>query len=177
MPNPPPIVQQAWRIAIPRHPIPLTAGGSVIQELLPPGPNTVQQDPGLYPPPNSIPINVSLNTAIVGAGATFQPAGLAFSVPQSSFGVISVVQLLLDGITIASNVLWTMLINGQPVPGFNPITILGRNGAASVAKTWGPQLRVIIPLGGTISWLIQDVDGGAYTAGVSYYGWQVPQTR
>lgn len=165
------------RIVIPRHPIPLKSGGSVLQELLPPGPNVVLQDPGLYPPPNALPINVGLETGIVGAGTVVTPAGLAFTVAPNNFGVISWFQLLLDGITITSNVLWTMLINGQPVPGFNPVTILGRNGAASVTKTWGPQLRVIIPLGGTLSWTIQDVDGGNYTVGVQYYGWQIPQTR
>jgi hypothetical protein len=70
-----------------------------------------------------------------------------------------------------------LLINGAPVPGYSPLTILGRNGAASVGRSWSGPLRILVPLGGIVSWLIQDVDGGNYTAGTAYYGWFWPQER
>lgn len=164
-------------IVIPHRGINIKPGGAAIAPPLSPDPNTVSLDPSLFPPAQSTPINVSANQAIVGAGARFTPAGLVFKVPDNCYGIISTIDLLLDSILIGSNVLWTLLVNGIPVPGFNPITILGRNGAASVSKSWPGPLRILIPVGGTISWTIQDVDGAAYTAGTSYYGWFWPQQR
>lgn len=157
--------------------IPLRGGGSAIAAGLAPGPDTMQFDPYLYPPPFSTPINVSVNTAITGAGAIFRPAGSSFQAPLNSYAVISTIDLLLDGILPTSNVLWTFLINGTPVPGLSPLTILGRSGAASVSKSWQGPLRIAIPLNGIFSVLITDVDGAPYTAGTAYSGWFFPQSR
>jgi hypothetical protein len=141
-----------------------------------PGPDTVKLDPFLYPPPNSTPINVAANVAIVGAGGRFD-AGVTFEIPDSNYGVISSIELLLDSILITSNVLWTLFVNGIPVPGFAPLTILARNGAASVSRAWPGPLRIVIPLGGIVSVQVVDVDGAPYTAGTSLYGWHFPQQR
>jgi hypothetical protein len=157
--------------------IPVLPGGVDIASGVSPGPDTVKLDPFLYPPPFSTAINVAVNTPIVGAGTIVTPAGAAFQVPKNSYGVISSIDLLLDSILITSNVLWTFFINGSAVPGFSPLTILGRNGAASVSASWAGPLRLVIPLGGTFSVQIQDVDGAPYTAGVKYYGWFFPQQR
>lgn len=156
--------------------IPLKPGGSLVASGVDPGPDTVKLDPFLYPPPFSTPINQAVNTAITGAGTIV--IGVApFTVPPNCYGVISSIDLLLDSILISSNVKWTFLINGNPIPGYAPLTILGRNGAASVSKSWPGPLRLLIPLGGTVSVMIQDVDGAPYTAGTSYYGWFFPQNR
>lgn len=156
---------------------PIRGGGSAIAQGVEPGPDTVQLDPFLYPPPFSTPINVASTAAIAGAGTFVSPAGAVFQVPPGNYGVVSVIDLLLDGILSTSTVLWTFLINGSPIPGFAPLTILGRGGAASVSKTWQGPLRLIIPLGGIFSVKIQNVDGAPYNAGTSYYGWFFPQNR
>lgn len=176
--SPPDVVRPRVRLVNASRAFPnLQPGGSVVSSGVEPGPDTVQLDPFLYPPPNSTPINVGVNQAITGAAARFTPAAAQIRIPPNSYGVISTIDLLLDGILATSNVLWTFLINGNPVPGFNPVTILGRSGAASVSKSWGPQLRLLIPLGGTFGVTIQDVDGAPYTAGTSFYGWYFPQQR
>lgn len=164
------------RIIIPSRSIPLKAGGSVIASGVAPGPDTVRLDPFLFPPPFSTPINLAANVAIVGAGVRFD-AGTTLVIPKNCYGVISTIDLLLDSILITSNVLWTLLVNGFAVPGFAPITILGRNGAASVSKSWPGPLRILIPLGGQVSMTIQNVDGAPYTAGTQLYGWFFPQER
>jgi hypothetical protein len=164
-------------IGVTRRGIPLKAGGSIVAAGVAPGPNTVQFDPYLFPPPASTPINIAGNQAIVGANTFTTPAALTRTIPNNCYGVISTIDLLLDSILITSVVNWYIFVNGSPVPGFNPITILGRNGAASVGKSWDGPLRILIPLGGTVSVTIQDVDGGAYTAGTSLYGWFFPQQR
>lgn len=156
--------------------LPVRPGGSAIAAAPEPGPNAVELDPFLFPPPNSTPINVAVNTATAGAGQII-PNVAAYTVPNNCYGVISSIDLLLDSILISSSVLWTFMLNGRPLSGFSPLTILGRNGAASVSKSWAGPLRILIPLGGTFSVQIQNVDGAPYTAGTSYYGWFVPQTR
>lgn len=156
---------------------PIRPGGSAVAMGVDPGPDTVQLDPYLYPPPNSTPFNLAANQAIVGVNQITTPAGLVLPIPQNCYGVINSVDLLLDSILITSNVLWTLRLNKIPIPGFAPITILGRNGAASVAKSWGPQLRLVVPLGAEISVQIQNVDGAPYTAGTQLQGWFWPQTR
>jgi hypothetical protein len=157
--------------------IPVRPGGSAIAAANEPGPNAVELDPFLYPPPNSIAINIAVNQPISGIGGVFTPAAALFQLPPNYYGVISTIDLLLDSILISSNVLWSFLINGVPAPGFAPLTILGRNGAASVSKSWAGPLRLVIPKGGTFGVTIVDVDGAAYTAGTSYYGWMFPQKR
>lgn len=154
----------------------LKPGGSAIASGVEPGPDTVKLDPFLYPPPFSTPINQSVNTPITGPGTIIN--GVApLTIPNNCYGVISSIDLLLDSIVITSKVFWTFFINGNPVPGFNGLTILGRNGAASVSKSWQGPLRLLIPLGGTVNVTIQDVDGAPYTAGTTYYGWFFPQSR
>ena len=169
--------QTYTRIGVPSRGIPLKGGGSIVAAGVAPGPNTVQFDPYLFPPPASTPLNLAANQAIVGANTFYTPAGVSRSIPGNCYGVISTIDLLLDSILITSVVNWYIFINGSPVSGFNPITVLGRNGAASVGRSWEGPLRILIPLGGTVSVTIQNVDGGAYTAGTSLYGWFFPQQR
>jgi len=164
------------KIVTPGRSVPMRGGGSAIATGVQPGPDTIKLDPFLFPPPFSIPINVGANVAITGVGGRFD-AGVTFEIPDSNYGVISSIDLLLDSILITSNVLWTIFVNGMPVPGFAPLTILGRNGAASVSKSWPGPLRIVIPLGGQVSVQIVDVDGAPYTAGTQLYGWQLPQQR
>jgi hypothetical protein len=172
----PPVFVSSYQLAPASRIAPIQPGGVLIAPPTAPR-GTVFLDPSLFPPAGSQAFNVAANQAIVGAGAFFRPAALTFDIPQNCYGVINSIDLLLDSIAINTQVLWTLLINGSPVPGFNPITILGRNGAASVSKSWPGPLRILIPLGGVVQWLIQDVDGGLYTAGTAVYGWFWPQVR
>jgi hypothetical protein len=155
---------------------PLRPGGAAIAGPLQ-EPGTILLPPQLFPPENAISLNLSANQAIVGAGAVFTPSALSTRIPPNCYGVISSIDLVLDAIVLTSDVRWSLLINGVPVAGWNAITILGRDGAASVSKTWEGPLRIMIPLGGTVGVRIVDVDGGAYVAGTQLYGWFWPQRR
>lgn len=156
--------------------IPLRAGGVAIAKPIQ-SPNTLELPPQLYPPWNAIAFNLAANTPITGVNAQFQPAGLQLDIPDNCYGAINQIDLLLDGILPTSNVFWRLLINGNPLPGWNALTILARSGAASVNRGWGPQLGIQVPLGGTVGMQISDVDGASYTAGAQIYGWFWPQER
>jgi len=131
----------------------------------------------LYPRKNSSWYNPSVNQAITGANTTYTPASLVVQLQASEVAILHQIDLLLDGIVATSNVIWQILVNGSAIPGYEALTILGRSGAASVAKTIGPYLGIQIPQGARISVLILNVDGGAYTAGCGLVGWKNPVQR
>lgn len=133
--------------------------------------NAVALDPNLYPPQGSTGLFLSDSAALVGAGSSTRPAGLQITLTTGSVGVIDTIDMLADGIVISTQILFTILINGAPVPGFNNLSILGRNGAQSVGKSMGPFLRCQIPIGGTLQMQFTDVDGGAITMGAQLRGW------
>lgn len=165
-----------YRIAYPSRTIPVRGGGSVIAPPLTKA-GTVFTDPGLAPPESQQSFNLDFNQAITGANTTYAPAQLQYKIPDNCYGFIQAITLLLNGITLSSNVLWQLQINGVPVQGFNAMTILGRDGAASVTKAYDSPLRIAIPVGGQVSIVITNVDGASYTAGTSVYGYFMPQTR
>lgn len=140
-------------------------------------PNTLNYPPEIVRPPNSRTVSLSVNTALAAAaGAIVTPAGFPLQLAKSEVGVIDQIDLLLNGIVLGSTVTWMLLVNGAPPPGFGAMTILGRDGAASVSKTYGPQLRITVPAGGVISVVITNGDGAAgYTAGVGVLGWAWPR--
>jgi len=155
--------------------LPVAAGG-VKPEGGVQAPNTVNFDPYLYPPPGSQFFNLVQAQAIAVAGTLYNPANLTLGLPRGYVGVINAIVLQLDGITLASNVLWSILVTGSPYPGFGNITIPGISGAAAAVKDWAGT-RIEIPVNGSIGVRIQNVDGAAYTATTSLYGWYWQQNR
>lgn len=167
---------QARRVVPARRGIPLVPGGVPIAPPVQ-KPNTLELPPYLYPPFTSTAFNLADASATAGVGQIINPAGLVLEIPDNCYASINQIDLLLDGITAASQVFWRLLINGIPVPGWNALTILPRSGAASVNRGWGPQLGIKVPLGGIIGVQIQNFDGAAYTVGTQVYGWFWPQER
>lgn len=140
-------------------------------------PNMVNLPPELYPPQNSNGLFLSGSTFLVGAASSDRPAALQMAIPTNQVGVIDALELLVDGILITTNIVYTVFVNGSPVQGFNNLSILPRNGAQSVSKSLGPFLRILIPLGGTIQLQFLNVDGGAVTMGAQMRGWYWPAER
>lgn len=171
--------QSGWNLAVPRPrigPRQMVFGGVAgIQGDQ--AANTVNLPPELYPPLQSTAFFLSDEAALVGIGASTRPGGLAFTLPQTMVGVIDAIELLIDGIVITTSVVYSVMMNGAPVNGFNNLTILGRNGAQSVSKAMGPFLRCEIPIGGTVQMQFTDVDGGAITMGAQLRGWFWPADR
>lgn len=138
-------------------------------------PNTLFQDPYLFPPQGAQAINLSAPQAIVGAGQITRPAALAKQLPPAMVGVIDTIDLQLDAIVLTSNVLWRITVAGAPVQGWT-ITVPGITGAAAAIKSW-THARIQIPLNGSVAVEIVNVDGGAYTATTTLYGWFWPAVR
>lgn len=138
-------------------------------------PNTFYQDPYTVPPPLSQAINLSGPQAIVGANTLYTPAALAQNLPNANVGVIDSIDLQLDGIALATNVLWRILICGAPAIGWQ-ITVPGIGGATAAIKSW-TKARIPIPLNGSCGVQILNVDGGVYTATTTLYGWYWPAKR
>lgn len=128
-----------------------------------------QLAPWQEPPPGSTPLFLSAKAATVGAGNVVTPAALQTTLQQSELGVIRGFSLFVENPTAATNVLWTLLINGAAVPGLNAVTILGR-AAASVQRPLS--VLVFIPAGATVGVQITNVDGGAYNVGADLEGWK-----
>lgn len=164
------------RLAVIRPRANLRGGGAQLatSEGITP-PNTVFQDPYLYPPEGSRSINLSAPQAIVGANTLYAPAALNFALPPNHVGVIDTIDLQLDGILTTTNVVWRILVTGSPAPGWN-ITIPGISGAAAAIKSW-EKSRIQIPVSGSIGVQIVNIDGGAYTATTTLYGWFWPVKR
>jgi len=154
----------------------LTGGGSAVA-LGVRSRKTLQLPPHLYMPENGQPFNLAVNVGITGAGTRVTPPELRFQIPPNCYGTVAGIDFDLDGIVITSRVFWSLLFNGTPVQGFNALTVLGRNGAASVARSVGSgaPLGLVTALGSLISMSILDSDGGTYTAGTQVYGWFWPQ--
>ncbi len=154
----------------------LTGGGSAVARGIRPR-NTLQLPPHLYPPETARSFNLAVNVGITGAGTRVTPPELSQRMPKNCYGTVAGIDFDLDGIVITSRVFWTVLVNGSPVQGFNALTVLGRNGAASVSRSVGAgaALGILVPIGGLVSVSILDADGGTYTAGTQVYGWFWPQ--
>lgn len=172
----PALLQTRFRVAPPVGPT--MAGGGAALGAGVVDPRTIILPAEHYAPAGSTPIFLSAEAGIVGGGTIVTPAGLQLQLPSDCVGVIKSIELLLDAITIASSVIWTLLINGNPVQGMDSLTILARNGAASVSSSVLPgQLTIPVPQGGTIGMRIRDVDGGPYTVGAELSGWFWPAAR
>lgn len=171
-----PTVPSPWRIGVYRRPTTVTPGAPHIE-----GPfddkDAIALPSNLYPKRNSTWFNPSVNQAITGANTQYTPSALVVQLTPAEVGVVHQIDLLLDGIVATSNVLWQVMVNGAALAGYEALTILGRSGAASVSKTIGPYLGILLPQGARLSVKIVDIDGGAYTAGCGLVGWKNPVAR
>ncbi len=154
---------------------PLAGGGSVLSSAQP-APGTIVLPPQDFMPVDATPFFLSAETAIVGPNVASSPAALQLRIPLDQIGWVKSIEIMLDGIVITSNVLWRLSIDGVPVQGFSNLTILGRNGAASVSRTFDP-VTAQIPPGTTLGVTMTVVDGGSYTVGAQLRGWYYPVQR
>lgn len=134
----------------------------------------VQLAPWQEPPIGSVPLFLSAKAATVGANnevstmATAALANLQRTMGAREQGVIRGFTLFVENPVTTTNVLWTLLVNGVPVPGANGVTILGR-AASSVSRPLS--LLVFVPPRQRIDVRILNVDGGAYNVGADLEGW------
>lgn len=123
-------------------------------------------------PPQAVDFNQSsVNSGVAGPTTTVTPAGLEFQLPDATVAVIKSLSLNVNNMTPTAEILFSILFNGSPVPGWNNLRPFPRN-AASVSVAWGPEeLALPVPEGTEISMSIQVVDAGTYDVGADYHGW------
>lgn len=139
--------------------------------------NLVNLPPELYPPDQATGFVLFDSEAVTGLGSSTTFPNFALALPFNQVGVINALTISIDGMLISTAVQFALLINGAGVQGYNQLQILPRNGAAFVSLTFGPQLRILVPAGGTVAAIGNNVDGASYTLGIQAQGWFWPAVR
>lgn len=130
-------------------------------------------DAFLYPPPNSQTLLGTDFQPSVGAGTLTALPATAITALAGQIGVVNSINILLDNITVTSNVVWQLLVGGVVAPGYSNLKIIPRSGAAAVSVIYSP-VRVVLNPGVTAVLQAVNLDGAAYNIGGQLYGWMWP---
>lgn len=124
--------------------------------------------PEVKPIPGAIQFRRNVKFASAGAGQ-LEPAGLQLQVPAQMIGVINVFGYGLLNMSPATDVYWTLLFDGVPVPGYEEVSPF----PGLVPRLYNTESDLLIPFpqGAVISVRFTNVDGAAYDVGANYYGW------
>lgn len=155
---------------------PLMPGGSALSGGLT-SPGGISLPPTLYPPPGSRSFNLADEVATIGAGTLTELTNCQLQLPPTNVGVISSIELLIDGILITTRLFFRLIVNGSPIPGWGSLTVLARNGAANASRSLSGPLGIELPAGAAFTVKALNQDGGNYTVGANLYGWEWPAVR
>ncbi len=153
-------------------------GGSVPMERVKPQNSAIEIPvPWLVPPEGSSEINI--NASLAGFNAANTPAvipGSQFALPENHVGVLRSVVVSVNTMVITSALVWRIIENGNPIQGWNNITIFPR-AAASVSVAFSPDetfIRLSTGAELSVEIVVLPADPLTYQAGVSYHGWSYP---
>jgi hypothetical protein len=108
--------------------------------------------------------------AVIGASVEFG-AGL-FVLPAANVGVIAYLTIFVDAPNTTINVIWTLLLNGAPIPGWDRITTFPRV-ANNLSIVYPATIQ--IPQGATITARVTNQAAtGPWTVGAEVGGWHWP---
>jgi len=124
--------------------------------------------PWIEPPRGSVPLFLSGFAATVGVNNEQFPANCQQTMKGNQMGVIKGFTLFITSMLAATDVRWSLLVNGSPVNGLNPVTILPRV-VTSISRPLST--LVFVPPLATVSVRILNVDGGSYNVGADLEGW------
>lgn len=109
--------------------------------------------------------------AAVGASVTFG-AGL-FVLPSANLGVIGYLTIFVDAPNTTINVIWTLLLNGAPIPGWERITTFPRT-ANNLSIVYPGTVQ--IPKRAEITCRVTNQAAtGPWTVGAEVGGWHWPE--
>lgn len=128
--------------------------------------------PEVYPIPSAVEFNTSVSKATAAAETNID-IGLTVQLPESNIGIVRGVTIEITDMLTTTNVTWSMLFNGAPVPGYNNLSIFPRS-APFVSNAFDSFVRV--PQGVKITFNYTNTDGGTYTIGAAVSGWFWPQS-
>ncbi len=125
--------------------------------------------PHLFPPLGAQIVFKQGRGDVTGIAPIVTPAALDFVVPVGRIFVLANAQPMILAPLDASDVVWRILVNGYPVPGFDALSIQMR-AAASLSETFSP-IGAMVQEEQRVSVQIEARDGQAYTVAMQYYGW------
>jgi hypothetical protein len=128
--------------------------------------------PEVYPIPDAKEFNILGSFASGAASANTLITGSAFDIPSGSLAIIRGFTAYIAPMSLATNVTWSLVWNGQALAGYQNITIFPRP-AAFASDAFDAFLRVRGP--GTLSVIFSNIDGAIYQIGASYSGWFWPE--
>lgn len=124
--------------------------------------------PEIYPIPDAQQFQRRLSFLSPGVGIQ-EPAGLTMQLPDSNIGVIRLFGIGLLNMTAVTDVGWSLLIDGNPYPGYNNVGFFP--GLVPRVTLDQSDILIRIPQGAKISVQFENRDGAAYQWGANYYGW------
>jgi hypothetical protein len=111
------------------------------------------------------------NDSNIGALAT---PNLVIQLPQDSVGVIRDFSRYMNDMVATDSVIWTLRINGNPVPNWSSVTMFPR--VAAFASS-GDDPYILLPSGAIVDVLIVNGTVTAHKIGASFYGWFWPNRK
>jgi hypothetical protein len=129
--------------------------------------------PEVFPIPDAKEFNVLGSIASPGAQANILITGTSFVIPTGNLFRISGLNLEIAPMLATTNVLWSLVMNGQAFPGYQNVSIFPR-AAAFVSNAFDTFLRGRGEV--TLSVIFTNIDGGVYTIGAAFSGWFWPET-
>ena len=129
--------------------------------------------PEVFPIPDAKEFNVLGSIASAGVQNNIIITGSTFSIPTSNLAIIRNVALYIAPMLTTTNVVWSLTVNGQPVSGYQNLSIFPRP-AAQVTNTFDSFIRLRGPV--DVAVIFSNLDGAAYQIGASYSGWFWPET-
>lgn len=128
--------------------------------------------PEVFPIPGATEFYRTAFAASGGLG-TITPAALTLQTPQSSLGIVRVFGVGLDGMSAVTDVVFSLRVNGVPVPAWGAYQLFP-GPAARVTES--SDVWVKLPPASLVEVAITNRDGAAYTVGANYSGWTWPES-
>jgi len=142
------------------------AGGDITRSLEIPLPE-------VFPIPDAKEFNIEGSIASVGASNNTLITGTSFVIPTGNLARISGLALYITNMLVTTNVVWSLVSNGQALPGYQNVAMFPRP-AAFVSNAFDVFLRVRGEV--TLSVIFSNLDGGTYVVGAAFSGWFWPET-
>lgn len=113
----------------------------------------------------------SVDTVAVETGTAI--TNCSFRLGQGNIGVLRSVTFYVNNMLASTNLVFTIKVNGGPVPGYGAFTPFPRV-AASISN--GFDMQFLLPSESKIEVFFNNVDGGSYKVGAVFTGWQHPES-
>ena len=127
--------------------------------------------PSFVPPSGSQDFQATGRSTVAGPATTAVLALSTFTIPRGSVGYIRSLGFDVNAVSVTTDISFSLLFNGAPVPGWFNIRLFPR-AASSASLAYTPDETFIwVPDGQTISISVTVTDAASYLIGAVYHGW------